>query len=172
MNRIRSTPRSVDRKHGARGCAATPDVMRHCAAAAYPINGRLHVGEVRCEKQSAVRTDTNYRPSRCIVPRMIDQEQDPDEQLKPIPFTLQEQKLILGLSMMDLDMENRFRLAVVKGGGIVVPLNAYDLDELLGEIAAVANHEKSAKRQRDLDAMTARVRKKLEQHFPRTDSRE
>lgn len=92
---------------------------------------------------------------------------DPDEQIKPIQFTLQDRDLILDLYTVDPDMERRFRLAAVHGKGIVVQLSAYDLDELLGEIAAVANHEENARQQKKLDALFHRVSDKLERHFPK-----
>jgi hypothetical protein len=93
---------------------------------------------------------------------------DPDEQVKPIEFTLEDRDLILNLFTVDPEIENRFKLAAVKGNGIAVHLNAYDLDELLGEIAAVANHEKNRKQQRKLDALFQRVSDKLESEFPRS----
>jgi len=92
---------------------------------------------------------------------------DPDEQLKPIQFTLQDRDLILDLYTVDPDMERRLKLAAVKGKGVVVQLNAYDLDELLGEIAAVANHEENARQQKKLDALFDRVSDKLKRYFPK-----
>ena len=39
---------------------------------------------------------------------------DPDEQLKPISFAIEERDLILKLLGLDLDMEQQFRLAQLK----------------------------------------------------------
>jgi hypothetical protein len=94
------------------------------------------------------------------------EQSDPDEILKPLQFTIQDRDLILDLYSVDPEMEKRFRLAVVKGTGLVVRLNAYDLDDLLGEIAAVANHEKNKRHQKKLDSLFDRVSDKLERHFP------
>lgn len=91
---------------------------------------------------------------------------DPDERLKPITFSRTDRDIILSLYTIDPEMEHRFKLAVVKGNGIVVEMNSYDLDELLGEIAAVANHEKNANLQRKLDGLFKRVTDKLEKEFP------
>ncbi len=91
---------------------------------------------------------------------------DPHEQLKPIAFTLDDRDLILGLSSIDSDIEKQFKLATVKGNRISIQMNAYDLDELLGCIAAVANHETNRARQRKLDALFQRVSNKLETEFP------
>ncbi len=46
-------------------------------------------------------------------------------------------------------------------------MNAYDLNQLLGEIAAVANHEKNSKLRRKLDKLFDRVNEKLETEFPK-----
>ena len=92
---------------------------------------------------------------------------DPDEQPKLIQFDLEDRDTILSLYTVELDIENRFKLATLKGKGILVQLNAYDLDELLGSIAAVANHEKDSKLRRKLDALYYRVNEKLETQFPK-----
>lgn len=91
---------------------------------------------------------------------------DPDETMKPIRFSSAERRLILDLDSLDLEMEERFRLAVVSGNGIVIPMNAYDLDQLHGEIAAVANHETNRKRQRQLDDICRRIEEILDDEFP------
>ena len=93
---------------------------------------------------------------------------DPDEQVKPIQFTLDDRDLILNLFTVDPEIQNRFKLATVNGNGIAVHLNAHDLDQLLGEIAALANHEKNRQLQRKLDALFQRVSDKLETEFPRS----
>jgi hypothetical protein len=92
--------------------------------------------------------------------------EDPDEEIKPIQFSLPERDLILDLYSLDGDMEKRLRLATLSGKGITVPMNAYDLDELHGTIAAVANHEKDRKLQRKLDAICRRIETILDKEFP------
>jgi hypothetical protein len=91
---------------------------------------------------------------------------DPDEQLKPIEFDFADRDLILDLWTIESDIESRFKLAPVKGKRIVVEMNAFDLDELLGSIAAIANHEKNAKRRRKLDDLFKRISDTLETQFP------
>lgn len=93
-------------------------------------------------------------------------DSDPDEEVKPIRLSFPERDLILGLPSLDQDMEKRFRLATLSGGSIAVPMNAYDLDELLGAVAAVANHEKNRKRQKALDTLSRRIEKILDEEFP------
>lgn len=97
---------------------------------------------------------------------MNSQSTDPDEQAKPVYFSFEDRDLILSLYTLESDIENAFKLAAVKGKGVVVNLNAYDLDDLLGQIAAVANHEKDRKLQRKLDALFRRVSDTLETEFP------
>ena len=67
---------------------------------------------------------------------------DKDEQIKSIKFSIAERDMILKLLAVDLDMERRFSLAVCTCKNILVPMNAYDLAELSGSIAADANHTK------------------------------
>ena len=97
---------------------------------------------------------------------MSDPTTDPDEQPRPIAFTYEDRELILKLYSIDAETENRFKLAMVAGNKLVVQMNAYDLDELLGAIAAVANHEKNSKQRNKLDALFKRVSDKLEKEFP------
>lgn len=94
---------------------------------------------------------------------------DRDEVLKPIHFTRTERDLVLGLDSLDPEIENRFMLAVLKGDKLLVQLNAYDLDELLGSIAAVANHTEDEKLRKVLDKLFVRVSDTLSTEFPLDD---
>ncbi len=91
---------------------------------------------------------------------------DTDEQAKPIFFNLEERDLIVNLMSIDLETEKRFRLAMLKDNGIVLDMNVYDLDLLLGDIAAVANHTKQRKLQKKLQKMFDRVSETIESEFP------
>jgi hypothetical protein len=93
-----------------------------------------------------------------------------DEVLKPIQFTRTERDLLLGLDSLDPEFENRFRLAVLQGDKLVVQLSAYDLDELLGSIAAAANHTDDGKLRKVLDALFVRVSEVLNRKFPQDDA--
>lgn len=97
---------------------------------------------------------------------MKNEEIDPDEQPKPLLFSFEDRELILSLYSLEPEIEKLFRLAMVKGDRVVVPLNAYDLEELMGEIAAVANHEKNAKLRRTLYDLLKRVGDMLNSEFP------
>jgi shikimate 5-dehydrogenase len=91
---------------------------------------------------------------------------DPDERLKPIYFDLKERDLIVNLTSIDLETQKKFSLAILKKDGIVVEMNAYDLDLLLGNIAAVANHTKDQKLKKKLDTLFDRVSDTLESEYP------
>lgn len=98
---------------------------------------------------------------------MSDPTTDPDEQPKPITFTFEGRDLILGLYSVEPEIEGPLRLAVVRGNGIAVNFNAGDFEQLLGEIAAVANHETDRKLKKTLYELFARVSDTLEREFPR-----
>jgi len=91
---------------------------------------------------------------------------DADEQLKTICFKLDERDLIVNLTSIDPTIEKRFKLAVLKEKGIGVELNAYDLDLLLGDIAAVANYTKDRKLKKKLDTLFDCLSDTLEIEFP------
>ena len=91
---------------------------------------------------------------------------DADEQVKTICFKLDERDLIVNLMSIAPTIERRFKLAVLKEDGIGVELNAYDLDELLGDIAAEANHTKQHKLKKKLDTLFDRLSDTLETEFP------
>ena len=91
---------------------------------------------------------------------------DREEQIKPIPFAQFERDLVLSLYTLDPEIERRFKLAIIKDGQLIVPLNAYDLDEFLGSIAFVANHSEDRKQRKVLDELFAKVSEVLESEFP------
>ena len=97
---------------------------------------------------------------------LTNQESDPDETLKPVRFSFRDRDFILGLFTLDPQVEKRFELALSAGGGIVVKMNAYDLDDLLNTIAGDANHGGSKARERTLDALFDRVDRKMQSAFP------
>ncbi len=94
------------------------------------------------------------------------EKMDSDEQVKPILFNLDERDLIVNLMSIDLETKKRFRLALLKDNGVVVDMNAYDLDLLLGDIAAVANHTNNQKLKKKLQNLFDRISKILEAEYP------
>ncbi len=81
-----------------------------------------------------------------------------DEKI-PVPFSFEERDLILAETFIDRSMERAFRLAEVKGARVIVPLSLSDIEDLMGHIAATANHTDDRKLERKLDAVWERLDK-------------
>jgi hypothetical protein len=62
------------------------------------------------------------------------------------------------------DLERKLQLGVSKGARLEFPLTLDDLDELQGCVAAAANHTKSRKLQRTLDAVFDKIQKLLDRY--------
>ncbi len=69
-----------------------------------------------------------------------------------VAITLRQRSLILEHAMLGSEVTGPLRMAVVKGGKLVVKLTLDDLEEIIGYIAAEANHtdDKKGKRRDDL----------------------
>ncbi len=87
----------------------------------------------------------------------------PGEQI-PIRLTERERKLVLDHTFVGGDLEKRIRGAVADGSAIVVGLNLDDLDELLGYVAAEANHSKNPRIAQQLGHLHERLRRIEERH--------
>ncbi len=81
-----------------------------------------------------------------------------DEKI-PVPFSLKERDLILAETFIDMSMDRGFRLSEVKGGRVIVPLTLSDVEDLMGHIAATANHADDRKLERQLHAIWDRLNK-------------
>jgi len=57
-----------------------------------------------------------------------------------IKFKPQERDLIIDHTFAGSDLTKRFQIAEIKGDRLIVKYSTYDLDELIGFIAAEANH--------------------------------
>ncbi len=77
----------------------------------------------------------------------------------PVPFALEERDLILAGTLINMSMDRGFRLAEVKGTRAIVPLTLSDIEDLMGHIAATANHADDRKLERDLYAISDRLNK-------------
>src|SRR5438046_8051254 len=60
----------------------------------------------------------------------------------PIRLTDHERKLILDHTFIGGDLERRIRVVAADGPAVVIALDLDDLEELLGHVAAEANHSK------------------------------
>ena len=65
----------------------------------------------------------------------------------PVKLTLQERDLIRNETLCNPDFA---RFAVIEGKGVILNLSLDDIEEIQGYIAAVANHTKSRKLQKNL----------------------
>ncbi len=88
-----------------------------------------------------------------MSPRVI----QPGERI-PVRLSPGQRDLILEHTFIDLELEEHLRVAETEGASIVVRLTLDDLDDLLGHVAAQANHSKDAKLGKRLDTLYDRLR--------------
>jgi len=84
--------------------------------------------------------------------------------LVPVRLTPAQRDLILEQVFIDTDVAERLRTAEVDGASVIVRLSLDDLEDLLGAVAAEANHTTSASLETRLDAIYARLRDVEETH--------
>lgn len=82
----------------------------------------------------------------------------------PIRLSPAQRDLILEHAFIDRDLERRLRIAESEGASIVARLTLDDLDELLGAVAAVANHATNASLQKRFETICDRLRDVEETH--------
>jgi hypothetical protein len=70
-----------------------------------------------------------------------------------VAVTPRQRTLILEHTMVGPDVTGPLRMAVVKGKKLIVKLTLDDLDEILGYIAAEANHTDDRKLEKELDSL-------------------
>ena len=75
-----------------------------------------------------------------------------------IKFTLQERDLIIDHTFTGPDLTKRLQIAEIKGKYLIVKYSTYDLDELIGFIAAEANHTEDKKIGKKLDRLFGGIR--------------
>jgi hypothetical protein len=76
-----------------------------------------------------------------------------------IRLTDGERKLILGHTFVGGDLQRRIRVPATNGFAVVVPLDLDDLEELLGYVAAEANHSREPSVARSLGHLHERLRR-------------
>lgn len=76
-----------------------------------------------------------------------------------IKFTSKERDLILDHTFADADLTDRLRIAEIRGKHLIAKFDYHDLEDLLGFIAAEANHSKDKKLQNQLDRLYERLTK-------------
>ena len=81
-----------------------------------------------------------------------------------VSFTPRERVLVLEHTLTGPELTTALRRAQLESGQYVVRYTLDDLDELLGFVAAEANHSMDKKLRKELDALYTRVRGEMESH--------
>ncbi len=82
-----------------------------------------------------------------------------------IKFTPQERCLILDETFAGPDLTKRLKISEIKGKHLIVKYSTYDLEELVGFIAAEANHTEDKKIGKKLDRLFERLSRILEKEI-------
>ena len=88
---------------------------------------------------------------------------EPDQPVE-VPFTPRERDLILEHSFADGELTDRLRVLEVRGATLVARYTLDDLEELLGFIAAEANHTLNRKLQKELHALFIRLQNEMQSY--------
>ncbi|MGH9894361.1 MAG: hypothetical protein ACREA0_20730 [bacterium] len=81
-----------------------------------------------------------------------------------VRFRPRERVLVLEHTFAGLELTAALRRAQLEAGNHVVRYTLDDLDELLGFVAAEANHSTDKKLRKELDALYVRVRRAMESY--------
>ncbi len=81
-----------------------------------------------------------------------------------VSFSPRERALVLQRTFAGLELTTPLRRAKLEAGKHVVRYTLDNLDELLGFVAAEANHSTDKKLRRELDALYTRVRREMESY--------
>ena len=82
-----------------------------------------------------------------------------------IKFTPQERALIIDHTFADPGLTKRLKIAEIKGKHLIAKYSIHDLDDLLGFIAAEANHTDDKKIGKKLDRVFERLTRILEKEI-------
>jgi len=81
-----------------------------------------------------------------------------------IKFTLIERDFIIDHTFAGPDLTKRLQIAEIKGKHLIVKYSTYDIDELIGFVAAEANHTDDKKLQKKLDKLFDKLSRILEKY--------
>lgn len=81
-----------------------------------------------------------------------------------IKFTPQERDLIVEHTFADPELTKRLQIAEIKGKHLIAKYSIYDLDDLLGFIAAETNHTEDKKLEKKLDKLFDKLSRVLEKY--------
>lgn len=87
----------------------------------------------------------------------------------PLKLSIRERELILEHTFADNDLTAALRIAPASGKTSVYSFTLDDLEELMGYVAAEANHVKDKKLQKELDRLFERMQTVLESYTDEDD---
>jgi hypothetical protein len=82
----------------------------------------------------------------------------------PVAFTARERALVIDHTFAGPELTEPLEAARVIRGKYTVRFTLDDIDELLGHVAAEANHSKNKRLQRELDALYERLQTEMESY--------
>jgi hypothetical protein len=82
-----------------------------------------------------------------------------------IKFTPEERNLIIDHTFADPELTKRLKIVEIKGKHLIAKYSIHDLDELLGFIAAEANHTEDKKLEKKLDKLFDKLNRILEKYY-------
>jgi hypothetical protein len=82
----------------------------------------------------------------------------------PVAFTACERKLVIEHTFADLELVEALEAAPLAGGKYIAQYTLDELDELIGFVAAEANHAKTKTLEREWDALYDRLQHELESY--------
>jgi len=85
-------------------------------------------------------------------------------ELVEVAFTVEERGLILDHTLAGPDLTGRLSIAEVRGNKLVAKFTLDDLDELIGYIAAEANHTPESKFEESLDKLYGGLKTTMESY--------
>jgi hypothetical protein len=81
-----------------------------------------------------------------------------------IKFTPQERDLIIDHTFADPGLTKRLKIVEIKGKHLIAKYSIHDLDDLLGFIAAEANHTEDKKLEKKLDKLFDKLSRILDKY--------
>ncbi len=81
-----------------------------------------------------------------------------------IKFTFQERDLIIDHTFADPELTKKLKIAEIKGKHLITKYSIHDLDDMLGFIAAEANHTDDKKLEKKLDKLFDKLSRILEKY--------
>ena len=86
-----------------------------------------------------------------------------DERVE-VCFSTKERDFILEHTLVDGEVTRLLRLAEIRNGKILARLTLDDLDEIIGHVAAEANHATNKQLEKELRALFARLQDELQSY--------